>query len=88
MTISHVFCKNSHTENGQIQQMRFQPCPKRQILDSSKLKEFANNNFKFYENGREFSKRVENTVARREIACYEHFLLFSQCYQKSCITDT
>ena len=26
------------------------------ILDSSKLKEFADDNFKFYENGRKFSK--------------------------------
>ena len=38
------------------------PFPKRQILDTSKLKEFADDNFKFDENGREFSKRVENTV--------------------------
>ena len=28
------------------------PFPKRQILDSSKLKEFADDNFKFDENGR------------------------------------
>ena len=31
------------------------PFPKRQILDSSKLKEFADNNFKFDENGRKLS---------------------------------
>ena len=37
---------------------------KQQILDSSKLKEFANNNFKFHENGRNFSKRAENTVGK------------------------
>ena len=30
--------------------MAFKPCPKRQILDSSKLKEFADDNFKFDEN--------------------------------------
>ena len=29
--------------------------PKLQILDSSKLKEFADDNFKFDENGRELS---------------------------------
>ena len=40
------------------------PFPKRQILDSSKLKEFANDNFKFDENGRKFSKLVENTVGK------------------------
>ena len=34
------------------------PFPKRQILDSSKLKEFADDNFKFDENGRKVSKQV------------------------------
>ena len=52
------------------------------ILDSSKLKEFADDNFKFNENGRKFSKLVENT------ACYEQFLLSPQCFQKTCIADT
>ena len=41
------------------------------ILDSSKLKEFADDNFKFDENGRNFSKWVENTVGKGEIACYD-----------------
>ena len=31
------------------------PFPKQQILDSSKLKEFLDDNFKFDRNGREFS---------------------------------
>ena len=39
--------------------------PKRQNLDSSKLKEFADDNFIFDENGRKFLKRVENTGIRR-----------------------
>ena len=39
-----------------------------QILDSSKLKEFKNDNSKFDENDRNFSKRVENTVGNGEIA--------------------
>ena len=33
--------------------------PQRQILESSKLKEFADNNFKVDENGRKFSKWIE-----------------------------
>ena len=45
--------------------MSTEPFPKRQILDSSKLKEFAGDNFKFDENGRKFSKRLENTVGKR-----------------------
>ena len=52
---------------------RFSPFPKRQILDSSKLKEFADGNFKFDENDRKFSKRVENTVGKGEIARYGVF---------------
>ena len=57
---------------------------KQQILDSSKLKEFADDNFKFDENGWKFSKRLENTVGKWEIARYEQFLLFPQCFQKAC----
>ena len=30
------------------------------------------------------SKQVENTVGKGEIACYEQFLLFQQCFQKAC----
>ena len=56
--------------------------PKQQILDSSRLKEFTDDNFKFHENGRKFSKWVENTVGKREIARDEQFLLFPQCFQK------
>ena len=66
----------------------FVPFPKQQILDSSKLKEFADNNFKFDENGRKFSKWIENAVGKGEIARYEQFLLFSQCFQKTCTAGT
>ena len=48
------------------------------ILHSSKLKAFAVNNFNFNENARNFSKRVENTVGKGEIAHYEQFLLFPE----------
>ena len=65
-----------------------QPFPKRQILDCSKLKEPSDDNFKFDENGRKFSKRVENTVGKGEIAHYEQFLLFPQCFQKTCNANT
>ena len=41
-----------------------EPFPKQQILDSSKLKEVADDNFKLDENGRKFSKKVENTVGK------------------------
>ena len=53
---------------------------RRQILDSSKLKEFADDNFKFDENGRKLSKLVQNTVGKGEIACDEQLFLFPQCF--------
>ena len=62
--------------------MSFNPITRRQILDSSNLKEFADDNFRFDQNGRKLSKRVENTVGKGEIARYEQFLLFLQCFQK------
>ena len=59
-----------------------------QILHSFKLKEFAEDNFKLDENDRMFSKQIENTAGNGEIAHYEQFLLFSQCFQKTCSADT
>ena len=52
------------------------------------MKEFADDNFLFDENGRKFSRWVENTVRNREIARYEQFLIFPQCFQKTCNADT
>ena len=62
--------------------------PKRQILDSTNLKEFADDNFKFDENGRKFSKWLENTVEKGEFARYEQFVPFPQCFQKTYTADT
>ena len=62
--------------------------PKWQILDSSNLRAFADDNFKFDENGTKFFKRAENTAWKGEIAHYEQFLLFPQCFQKTSIADT
>ena len=38
--------------------------------------------------GGKFSKRVENTVGKGEIAGYDKFLLFLLYFQKICTTDT
>ena len=59
--------------------------PDEKILDRSKLKQSADDNFKFDENSRKFSKRVENTVSKGEVARYKQFLLFPQCFQKACL---
>ena len=62
--------------------------PNNKFLDFSKSTEFDNDNFEFDENCRKFSKWVENIMAKGEIARYEQFLLFPQCFQKNCTADT
>ena len=79
----------SDLDKGRLENVEIDyPFPKRQILDSSKLKEFAEDNFEFNENGRKSSERAENTVGKGEIARYEQFLLFPQCFQKTLSADT
>ena len=51
------------------------------------MKEFADDNFKVNESAEKFSKRIENTVGKEEIACYEQFLLFPQHFQKTYTAD-
>ena len=57
------------------------------ILDSSILKEFADDIVKFDVDSRKFFRQVENIVVKGEIARYEQFLLFPQCFLKTCIAD-
>ena len=54
----------------------------------SRIKGIADDNLKFDENGRSLSKWLENTESKGEIAHYTLFLLFSQCFQKTCTVDT
>ena len=60
----------------------FNPLPDDKV-QTSKLKESVDDNFKFDKNGRKLSKRAENTVGKVEIARYEQFLLFPQCFQNA-----
>ena len=46
------------------------------------MKEFADDNLKFDENGRKVSKRVENTVGKEEIAHNEQFSFFHSVLKK------
>ena len=54
---------------------------------SPNLKVFADDNFKLDESGGKLYKRIENIVEKGEIAYYEHFLLFSWCFQKACTAN-
>ena len=49
----------------------------------------ANKNMmsKIWTNGVQLSDCVENIVGREEIARYEQFLLFPQCFQKRSVVD-
>ena len=49
---------------------------------SSKLKEFADDKFIFNINSRNFSKWVENTVRKGEIAHYKKFLFFPSVFDR------
>ena len=64
-----------------------QPFPKQRILDSSKLKDFADNNFKFDTNGRKLSKQVENNVRKGQIARTSNFS-FSHSVFKRLVLQT
>ena len=79
LSASFVLIKKAQSIN-RFSNGKFQSLPK--------LKEFADDNYRFDENGRTLSKSVENTVGKGEIARYEQFLLFPQCFQKTCTTDT
>ena len=68
-------------------EMNSYPFPYQQLLDASKLKEFSDYNFKCDENGRKLSKWVEKHCGKGEISHYMQFLLFSQCFQKTCTGD-
>ena len=61
-----VKCWNAVNTNIRTSGSFLLPFPKRQFLDSSKLKELAEDNFKFDENGRKFFKLVENTVEKEK----------------------
>ena len=52
------------------------------------MKEIADDNFEFSENGWKFSKWVENNVGKGEAAGHEQFLLFLHCFQKTNTVDT
>ena len=74
----YTFFKASVEDNASMSSI----FPKQQILDSSKLNDFAHDNFKFDEQGRKFSKWVENTVGKGEIARYEQFRFFPTVFSK------
>ena len=60
----------------------FNPLPNNKILDLSKLKAFADDRINVTQKLKFALGRVENIVGKGENACYQHLLLFPQCFQK------
>ena len=85
LTVDLVLGRDTYCLIFRSPQYFVNPLPDDKILDSSKLTEFADDNFKF---GRKLSKWIENTVGKGEIARYEQLLLFPQCFQKACFPGT
>ena len=90
--MSKIFCLVKSLKDGYCYEddnyiPLVQPFPKRQILDSFKLRDLAVDNFNFDENDRKFSAWEENTLGKGEIDCYKQFLLFPQCFQMSSTSD-
>ena len=55
-----------------VKHMPAKSSSKIKILDSSKLNEFADDNFKYDEDDRRFSRWVQNTVGKGEITRYSY----------------
>ena len=66
---------------------RASPFPKRQIVDSSKLKEFADDNFKFDGDGEKFFKRVETQWEKEKLLIMSNFS-FSRSVFKRYVLQT
>ena len=64
------------------------PFPKRQSLDSSKLKEFADDSFKFDENSRKLSKQIEKTLWEKEKLLVMSNFTFSHSVFKRLVLET
>ena len=62
---------------------RVNSLPHDKILDVTKLKAFADSKTKVAKMMISVIDRVENIVGKGENAGYQHFLLFSQCFQKA-----
>ena len=58
------------------------PLPDDKILDWSKLKQSADDNFKLDENSRKFSKQVENTVGKGRNCALRAISPFSTAFSK------
>ena len=84
--MSFIIYKTIHSKYFEPQNINY-PFPKRQILDSFELKEFAHDKFKFDEKGKKFSKQTENTVGKDKLLVMSNFS-FSHSVFKGLVLQT
>ena len=58
------------------------PFTRQQILDWSRLKQSADDNFKFDENSSKFFKWVENTVGKEKLLVTSNFSFFHSVFKR------
>ena len=63
--------------------LTFNPLPDDKILGLPKLKAFADDKLNVTQNVKVVSHRIENIMGKRRKCCYQHFLIFLQCFQKA-----
>ena len=73
--LKHVHQKTIKKKSVQkwLLHVAFNPLPDDKILDRSKLKQSVDNNFKFDENSRKFSKRVETLWVKEKLLVTSNF---------------
>ena len=74
----YLYIVSKYFECGQTRNEKFR------LFQTEKV---CRRQLKFDENDIQFANQEENTVVKGKIARYEQFLLFSQCFQKTCIGD-
>ena len=62
----------------------FKPLPNDKFLDWSIFKAFADDKINVNKKLKYRLGRVENILGKGENVGYQHFLLFTQCFQKPC----
>ena len=68
--------------SNQTSHILSQPITRRQILDSSKPNKFADDNFKFDENGKKLSKRVKKHCGKRRNCLLQAISPFPKVFSK------
>ena len=81
-----LVCSLTLTNTG-YKTRKFWPFPKRQVLDLSKLKEFADDNFEFVRNAESFPNGYKTLWEKEKLLVTSNFS-FSHCVFKRLILQT